>query len=202
MVRRAKICLENLYGHGGLINDSRLEIIDKKQFAVVILNTDNEIFEVYVIYLAKLTIMLIYSWHQAQVALLTSEKTGILIEYSNFSNVFSSDSTLKLPKYTEINDHFIDLLDDEQSSYSPIYSLGPLELKMLKTYIETNLAGGFIRLSKFPTNFLILFIQKKNSSLRLCIDYWRLNNLTNKNYYPLLLIGELLDCLSCIKHFT
>ena len=73
---------------------------------------------------------------------------------------------------------------------------------MLKTYIETNLASGFISPSKSPTSAPILFVRKKNGSLRLFVDYRGLNNLTIKNCYPLLLIGELLNHLGRTKHFT
>ena len=105
--------------------------------------------------------MPIHLFCQAQVASLTSKKTGIPIEYSDFSNTFSSDSTAELPEYTGINNHPINLLDNKPPSYSLIYSLGPVELETLKTYIEANLASGFIRLSKSPASALILFIWKK-----------------------------------------
>ena len=73
---------------------------------------------------------------------------------------------------------------------------------MLKTYIETNLANGFIRPSKSLAGAPILFIRKKDGSLWLCVDYWGLNNPIIKNPYPLPLIGESLDCLGRAKHFT
>ena len=77
-----------------------------------------------------------------------------------------------------------------------------MELKTLKTYIETNLANGFIQPLKSLADAPILFIRKSNGSLRLCIDYESLNNLTIKNRYPLPLIGESLDRLGWAKHFT
>ena len=180
----------------------RVETIDKKKFTAAILNVDNETFVVHIAALAKSTIMPIYSSCQAQVAALTSEKTGILAKYSDFSNVFSSDSAERLPEHTRINDHPINLLDDKQMPYGLIYSLGPVELKTLKTYIKANLASGFIRLSKLPAGTPLPFIQKKNHSLRLCIDYWGFNNLTIKNCYPLSLIGKSVDHLGCTKRFT
>ena len=77
-----------------------------------------------------------------------------------------------------------------------------MELKILKTYIQTNLANGFIQLSKFFADVLILFVYKSNSKLQLCIDYQGPNNLTINNGYPLLLIGEFLDRLGRVKRFT
>ena len=77
-----------------------------------------------------------------------------------------------------------------------------MELETLKTYIETNLANGFIRPSKSPTGAPILFDRKSDGSLRLCVDYRDLNNLTIKNRYPLPLIGESLDRLGRAKRVT
>ena len=139
----------------------RVELIDKKEFVAVALNVDDEIFIVYIAALAEPITMPIYPSHQAQVALLTSKETGILAEYSNFSNVFSLDFAAELPEHTGINDYPINLPNDKQPPYSPIYSLGPVELEMLKTYIKANLASGFIRASKSPVYTLILFVQKK-----------------------------------------
>ena len=146
--------------------------------------------------------MLIYSFCQAQVILLMRKKTGIPTKYSDFSNILSLNSATKLPEYTGINDYPIDLLNNKQPPYSSIYSLGQVELEILKIYIEANVASGFIRSFKFLTCTLILFIQKKDGSFRLCVDYQRLNNLIIKNCYPLPLIGESLDCLGHTKRFT
>ena len=131
-----------------------------------------------------------------------SEKIGIPAEYFHFSNIFSSDSVAELLAYIGINNHPINLLDNKQMPYGPIYSLEPMELETLKTYIEVNLASSFIKHFKSPAIVLILFVRKKNISLRLCIYYWRLNSLTIKNCYLLLLISKLLDCLGCAKCFT
>ena len=180
----------------------RVEIIDKREFAVAALNVDNKTFIVYVAALVEPMIMPIYLSHQAQVAALKSEESGIPAKYSDFSNVFSSDSAAELPEHNKINDHPINLLDNKQLPYGPIYSLVPVELEMLKIYIEANLASGFIKPSKFPTGAPILFIWKKDGSLRICIDYQGLNNLTIKNCYPLPLISESLDHLGRDKHFT
>ena len=77
-----------------------------------------------------------------------------------------------------------------------------MELGTLKAYIETNLANGFIILSKLPARAPILFDQKSDSSFQLYINYQGLNNLTIKNRYLLLLIGELLDRLGRARLLT
>ena len=77
-----------------------------------------------------------------------------------------------------------------------------MELKTLKTYIDTHLKTGFIQPSKSPASAPILFDKKPDSSFWLCVNYQGLNNLTIKNQYPLPLIGEALDRLSRAKKFT
>ena len=74
-----------------------------------------------------------------------------------------------------------------------IYSLGLIELKILKTYIENNLANNFIRLSKSFIRVPIVFDKKSDKSLRLYINNQGFNNLIIKNWYFLPLIGQLLD---------
>ena len=128
--------------------------------------------------------------------------TKVPAEYSDFADVFSPDLTSELPEHTGINDHAIELVDGQQPPYGPIYSLGPMELETLKAYIETNLANGFIRPSKFPAGSPILFDRKSDSFFQLCVNYSGLNNLTIKNQYLLLLIGELLDRLGRARRFT
>ena len=128
--------------------------------------------------------------------------TKVPAEYLDFADVFSPDLAFELPEYTGINDHVIKLVDGQQPPYGPIYGLEPVELEILKAYIETNLANGFIRLSKSPTSTPILFDQKSDGSLWLCVDHQGLNNLTIMNRYPLPLIRESLDMLRRAKQFT
>ena len=126
----------------------------------------------------------------------------VLAKYLDFADVFSPDLASELSKYTKINNHAIELVKSQQPLYRPIYSLGPVKLEILKAYIETNLANGFIRPSKSPAGAPILFDRKSDGSLRLCVDYRGLNNLTIKNRYPLPLIGESLNRLGRAKQFT
>ena len=98
----------------------RVKIIDKSKFVATALNKNNETFVVHVVALAKPTTMPIYFFCQVQVAMLMSERTRILAEYFEFSNVFSSDSAAELLEHTRINDYLINLLDNKQPPYDPI----------------------------------------------------------------------------------
>ena len=76
------------------------------------------------------------------------------------------------------------------------------ELEALRIWLDENLAKGFIRPSSSPAGAPILFVKKKDGSLRLCVDYRDLNEKTIKNRYPLPLIPETLMQLSRAKYFT
>jgi len=73
------------------------------------------------------------------------------------------------------------------------YQMAPAELKKLKTQLEELLEKGYIQPSTSPLGALVLFVKKKDGTLRLCIDYWELNKITAKNRYPLPRIGDLFD---------
>ncbi|KAL4346647.1 hypothetical protein GQ457_17G011550 [Hibiscus cannabinus] len=73
------------------------------------------------------------------------------------------------------------------------YRMAPKELKELKVQLQELLDRGFIRPSSSPWGAPVLFVKKKDGSLRLCIDYRKLNKLTVKNKYPLPRIDDLFD---------
>jgi hypothetical protein len=84
----------------------------------------------------------------------------------------------------------------------PIYPLSEFELKTLQEFIDENLKTGFIRPSNFLFGAPVLFIKKKGGSLQLCVDFRRLNTITQKNKYSLPLTSKLLDTLRRAKVFT
>ena len=147
----------------------------------------------------------VYPSQRPQISGLIAEEapTKVPAEYSNFADVFSLDLVSELPEHTRINNHAIKLVNGcQQLPYGSIYSLELVELEILKAYIETNLANGFIRLSNSSAGASILFDQKSNGSLQLCVNYWGLNILTIKNRYLLPLIEESLDRLGRARRFT
>ena len=64
---------------------------------------------------------------------------------------------------------------------------------MLKEFIDENLTNGFICSTSSPHRAPVLFVKKKDGSLRLCVDFRGLNKITKKDQYPLPLISDLLD---------
>ncbi|RVW15622.1 Retrovirus-related Pol polyprotein from transposon 17.6 [Vitis vinifera] len=95
---------------------------------------------------------------------------------------------------------FQDVFPDELP-VSP-YRMVPLELKELKTQLDELLGKGFIRPSTSPWGAPVLFVKKKDGTLRLCIDYRKLNRVTVKNKYPLPRIDDLFDQLKGAKYFS
>ena len=71
------------------------------------------------------------------------------------------------------------------------YRMAPIELKVLKTQLQELLDKGFIQPNVSPWGAPVLFVKKKDSTLRMCIDYRKINKVTVKNKYPLLRIEDL-----------
>ena len=67
------------------------------------------------------------------------------------------------------------------------------ELEELKKQLRELSDKGYIRPSASPWGSPVLFVNKKDGSMRMCIDYRNLNAVTIKNKYPLLRIDDLLD---------
>jgi len=68
-----------------------------------------------------------------------------------------------------------------------------MELHTLQDFIEENIKVSLIWPSKSPCGALVLFVKKKDRFLHLCIDYWGLNKITQKDRYPIPLISDLVD---------
>ena len=77
-----------------------------------------------------------------------------------------------------------------------------MELEELQRYLEENLEKGWIWRSKSPISAPIVFAQKKDGSIKVCIDYLNFNKVTIKNRYCLPLIPKLTDRLVGVTIFT
>ncbi|KAF3652968.1 putative eukaryotic translation initiation factor 5-like [Capsicum annuum] len=99
-----------------------------------------------------------------------------------------------IPPEREI-DFGIDLLPDTQPIFIPPNRMAPTELKELKEQMKDLLDKEFIRPSISLWSAPVLFVHKKDGSLKMCIDYHQLNKVTVKNKYPLPRIDDLFDQL-------
>jgi hypothetical protein len=94
-------------------------------------------------------------------------------------------------------------LDSDSAPCPPLQrALDENRLQVLKEYIDSGLAKGWIRSSTSLAGARIHFVKKKDGGLRLCMDYRGLNAITVKDRTPLPLISEALDRLSKAKIYT
>ncbi len=128
-------------------------------------------------------------------------KKKLLIVYHDFLNVFDREKTTQLLLHWSYN-HKIELEDENQSSRSWLYLMSSHKLQKIKKYLKENLKKKFITLSKALFASLILFVKKKDDSLRFCINYWKLNALIKRNRYSILLINEVLAQIQDSKYLT
>ncbi|XP_057471067.1 uncharacterized protein LOC130759868 [Actinidia eriantha] len=112
---------------------------------------------------------------------------------SEFPDVFPED-LYGLPPEREV-EFSIELLPGTAPISMPPYRFAPAELRELKIQLQDLQSKGFIRPSTSPWGAPALFAQKKDGSLRLCIDYRKLNRVTVKNKYPMPRIDDLFDQL-------
>ncbi len=82
------------------------------------------------------------------------------------------------------------------------YQMSHEELKELKVQLEELFEKGYIKLNKSPYGAFVLFVHKKDGTLKMCVDYRALNKVTVKNRYPLPQIDDLFDKLSKVKVFS
>ncbi|GKE47321.1 putative reverse transcriptase domain-containing protein [Tanacetum coccineum] len=111
----------------------------------------------------------------------------------DFPEVFLDD-LLGLPLVREI-EFRIDLIRGASPVVRSPYRLAPLEMLELSNQLKELQEKGFIRPSHSPWGAPVLFVKKKDGSMRMCIDYRELNKLTIKNRYPLPRIDDLFDQL-------
>ncbi|KAE8224305.1 hypothetical protein CF326_g8057, partial [Tilletia indica] len=121
--------------------------------------------------------------------------------YHDLLEAFSKAGADTLPPRRDC-DHRIDLEPGSKPPFGPLYNLSEPELKSLREWLDENLQKGFIRPSTSAAAAPILFVKKKDGTLRLCVDYRGLNAITIKNRYPLPLIPETLDRLQGGKRFS
>nr|GEZ42269.1 reverse transcriptase [Tanacetum cinerariifolium] len=127
-----------------------------------------------------------------------SLKTHLIVR--DFSDVFLEELS-GIPPEREV-EFGIELVSGTQPISKAPYRMAPIELKELKEQLQELLDLGFIRLSISPWGAPVLFVKKKDGSMRLCIIYHELNRVTIRNYYPLPRIGDLFDQLQGVKFFS
>ena len=126
-----------------------------------------------------------------------SPETRALLQ--KYKHVFQKPTAL--PPDRSIG-HIIPEVEGSKPVYKHPYRLSPLETAEMHKQIAELLAKGFIEPSTSPYGAPILFATKADGTLRMCIDYRKLNDQTIKTRYPLPRIEDLLDKLQGARYFT
>ena len=98
--------------------------------------------------------------------------------------------------------HTIPLEPGSKPTFGPMYRLSPAERREVERQVKEYLAKGFIETSKSSHASLVIFVAKKDGTLRMCVDYRALNNKTIKNKYPLPRIDDLIDSVQGCSYFS
>jgi len=117
-----------------------------------------------------------------------------------FMDVFPDDLP-GLPPKRQV-EFVIDLIPGATPVARSSYHLAPSEMEELKKQLQERLDRGFIRPNSSPWGAPVLFVKKKDGSMRMCIDYRELNKITVKNRYPLPRIDDLFDQLQGATYFS
>lgn len=125
----------------------------------------------------------------------------IPVEYHEISEVFCKQQALSLPPHRPY-DCAIDLLPGSTFPRSRLYNISRPERVAMEEYINNSLAAGIIRPSSSPLGAGFFFVGKKDGTLRPCIDFRGLNDITVKNKYPLPLMNSAFEFLQGATVFS
>jgi hypothetical protein len=128
-------------------------------------------------------------------------KDVLSFEYHKFLNVFDKKAFNIFASHRSY-DLKIVLEKNAISKYTSLYKMFEEKLKIVKKYLENNLKKKFIAANRSSFVSFVMFMKKTNESLKFCVDYKKLNQLTKKNKYSLFFIDETLTYLKKIKYFT
>ncbi len=128
-------------------------------------------------------------------------KIKLFSEYHDYLDVFDRAMINQLSSH-RFYDHKIELIDEETLSRSRLYQMFNHKLQKIKKYLIEHLNKEFIFFSFASYVSLILFAEKKDESLRFCVDYRKLNALIKRDRYSLSLIDETLARIQESKYLT
>jgi hypothetical protein len=118
----------------------------------------------------------------------------------DFPDVFPEELP-GMPPNREV-EFVIDLLPRTAPISKRPYRMSVEELKELKKQLTELQEAGYIRPSSSPRGAPVLFVQKKDGSQWMCVDYRSLNDVTLKNKYPLPCIEDLFDQMRGARVFS
>ncbi|KAG1925678.1 retrotransposable element [Pimephales promelas] len=126
--------------------------------------------------------------HGSEVA----DLSNVPAEYHDLKEVVSKSRAASLPPHRSY-DCAIELLPGKSPPKGKLYSLSIPEREAMEKYISDSLASGFIQPSSSPAGAGFFFVGKKDGSLRPCIDYRGLNNITEHVQHVRRVLQRLLE---------
>nr|CAD39354.2 OSJNBa0059H15.5 [Oryza sativa Japonica Group] len=130
----------------------------------------------------------------------TTKKLEDIPIVREYPEVFPDDLTTMPPK-RDI-EFRIDLVPGTAPIHKRPYRMGASELAEVKKQVDEQLQKGYIRPSTSPWGAPVIFVEKKDKTKRMCVDYRALNEVTIKNKYPLPRIDDLFDQLKGATVFS
>ncbi len=188
-------------------SSTNIAMIEAATYRMLVKRSDVKIFAVIVLKIDRLITTVenkpeevnLHELSHAEV--LEQVKVKLFSEYHDYLDVFDRAMVDQLSLHC-FYDHKIELIDEETFSRSRLYQMFDHKLQKVKKYLIEHLNKEFIFFSFASYVSLILFAEKKDESLRFCVDYRKLNALTKRNRYPLPLIDETLACIQESKYLT
>ena len=137
----------------------------------------------------------------ARCGALQAEEPNISGPLQDLAEMFFEALSDSLNTHDQV-EHLIELMKGKLPRTGPIYKMSQDELATIRDYLVSALEKKWIRPSSSSTGALVLFVKKPDETLRLCVDYRGLNEITIKNKYPLPLLSETLERFAHARHFT
>ena len=120
---------------------------------------------------------------------------------TEFGDVIRTDLPDDLPPPRKTHE-VIPQIPGTNTPYRPCTRLSPREKQECHDQVFEFVRTGRVRPSTSPYGAPVLFVVKKDGSLRMCVDYRGLNKVTIRNKYPLPRIDDLLDSLGSASVFS
>jgi hypothetical protein len=140
------------------------------------------------------------SCHQVIAHIEEIKPSEVINVVSDFPDVFPEELP-GMPPERKV-EFAIELITGTTPISKRAYRVSGPELVELKKQIDELLEKGYIRPSTSPWAAPVLFVEKKDGTKRMCIDYRSLNEVTIKNKYPLPRIEDLFDQLRGASVFS
>ena len=127
----------------------------------------------------------------------TSLQNSVINIFQKYPHILPTENNISTVTTGQLK---IRLKTNKIINYRP-YRLAPIEREKVKQIIDDLLKKGIIQESESEYASPILLVKKKDGSDRLCIDYRALNQIIEKERYPLPLIEDQIDRLGKAKYY-